>query len=195
MRQQILDKVEECFQIAEKFYNRSFSRPKNIFFKRNGAVGGHCNYSKSELMFQLDFAEAYSENYLKQIVPHEVAHWIDWELYGWSKVNGRVIHHGKSWKFIMRRVYGLDPERCHSYDPQHTKTKARTRQTRYPYKCGCRKHSISQTIHNRILGGKSYYCKFCKQKVVAHVLSGDERVAEIQRQIDELTKKLQNNEQ
>lgn len=190
MRQQILDKIEESFKRAENYYGRSFSRPKNVIFKRSGTKGGHCNYSKSELMFQLDFAEAYPEDYLKETVPHEVAHWIDRELYGYTRHNGRRVMHGRTWKNIMIRCYGLSPERCHEYDVSVTKTKS---QTRYSYKCGCRKHSISQTVHNRILTGRNYRCSLCRQTIVAHVPTREEQIENFQREIDKLKQRISNN--
>lgn len=188
MRQQILDKVEESFKKAEAYYNRTFTRPKNIIFKRNGTVGGHSNYLKSELMFQLDFAEAYPEDFLGDTVPHEVAHYVDREMYGYTHRNGRRIVHGRTWKFIMRNVYKLDPERCHNYDPSVTKTK---KHVKYTYQCACGTLEVSKKIHNKIqVLGRTYHCRRCKQNIFLVVKTKEETISELQQKINQLQQQL-----
>jgi SprT protein len=156
MAKRILEKVEESFLIAEAFFNTTFERPRNIIFKRSGTTAGYSNYNMRELMFQLDLAEAHAEEFIRETVPHEVAHYVQRAVYGYSK---RVQHHGWQWKYIMSRVFKLVPERCHTYDTSVTKVK---RQQRFPYKCACRTHSISTTIHNRIQqSGRKYRCTDC----------------------------------
>lgn len=116
MKQRILDKVEESFKKAEAYYGRTFSRPKNIIFKTTGRVAGHCWYAKSELMFQITLAEHEGDRFINRTPAHEVAHWIDKEVYGFQHTGNRRIIHGKTWQFIMTRVMGQDCTRCHSYD-------------------------------------------------------------------------------
>lgn len=148
MKQEILNKVEACFKTAEKYFNTTFERPKQIIFKRSGTTGGYSNYAKRELMFQLDLAENNSEDFLNQTVPHEVAHYVQRAVYGYKRNNMKVMPHGYEWKYIMRNVYGLNPERCHHYDTSGTKTK---RQVRHLYTCSCGKtYNLSSTLHNRI---------------------------------------------
>ena len=155
MQQEILAKVEECFMIAEKFFGKNFERPRNIKFKRNGTTAGTSCYSQRELMFQLDFADHNPENFIKQVVPHEVAHYVQRAVYGY----GVVKPHGKEWKFIMRRVYNLVADRCHTYDTSVTTTRTRKR---FDYSCGCTVHKISSVAHNRIQAGKKRYtCRSC----------------------------------
>lgn len=145
MKEKILAKVEESFLKAEKFFGRTFDRPNNIIFKRSGLCGGYSNWYAKELMFQLDFAEAHEEDYITTTVPHEVAHYVQDQLYKGSKA------HGREWKFIMRYVMGLAPDRCHHYDVSVTKSKT---QTKHTYGCGCGKSfKLSTTMHNRIQRG------------------------------------------
>lgn len=163
MKQRILDKVEEAFVIAEKFYGRTFSRPTNIIFKRSGTMGGYCWYAKKELMFQLDFAE-HNPDKFDSTCFHEVAHWIDKEVYGYRHTDsGRRQIHGNTWKYIMSKVYRLSPDRCHTYDTSVTTTK---KQDRKIYKCNCREHKISTTIHNRICRGHEYKCRSCGYRLI-----------------------------
>jgi SprT protein len=145
MQEQIIDNVEGCFITAEKFYNRKFDRPTAIIFKRSGTTAGRCtmahNFSRRELMFQLDLAEHNPEDY-KNTCAHEVAHYIQFMVYGF-----KVAAHGREWQYIMRYVYNLNPDRLHNYDTSVTKVK---RQTRHTYTCSCRKYELSSTMHNRI---------------------------------------------
>lgn len=152
MQQQILDKVEECFLIAEKFYNRSFPRPTNIEFKRNGTSGGRCtmNYSKTvrTLMFQLDLAEHHPDEYESTVI-HEVAHYMQFFLY--LQMGKKLAPHGYEWEYIMTRVYGISAERTHNYDVSVTKVK---KELRHIYTCACNKEfQITTTMHNHIQNG------------------------------------------
>jgi SprT protein len=188
VKQEIIEKVEESFLIAEKFFNKTFERPRNIIFKRNGATGGSSNYSQRELMFQLDIAEHNADDFIKQVVPHEVAHYVQRAVYGYVG----VTPHGREWKYIMARVYKLSPDRCHSYDVSVTKTR---KHRRFMYSCGCNTtHDISSVIHNRIQSGKKRYtCNVCRQvikynfpvkKPAVHIIT----LADIQRKMMELSK-------
>ena len=184
MKQRILNKVEESFVKAESFYGRKFTRPKNIIFKRSGSTAGHCDYRKSELMFQIGLAEQEQDNFINDTPAHEVAHWIDRELYGFRTTQGgNVIRHGDTWKHIMRYVMNQDPERCHSFDVANFK---RARNT-FDYVCirGC-KHTLSSVIHNRILKGRKYSCK-CGGSLTLKVLTPAERLAKIEASIAALT--------
>lgn len=143
-KEEISFQMEEAFKIADKFYSKSFERPKTVIFKRSGTCGGYANWGTQEIMFQLDFAENVGVEYI-QTIKHEVAHYIQDQLYKGSKA------HGREWKFIMRYVMGLAPDRCHHYDTSVTKSKT---QTRHTYGCGCGKtFKLSTTMHNRIQKG------------------------------------------
>jgi SprT protein len=160
---EISEKVENCFVAAEQFFNKSFIRPQSIIFKRNGTTAGWSNYTKKALMFQLDLAEHNSEDFINQVVPHEVAHYVQRAVFGYGSA---VKPHGKEWKHIMRAVYKLQPDRCHSYDTSVTKTKKRS-VLRFSYACKCRTHQITSVKHNRILSGKAnYVCNDCKTRIV-----------------------------
>lgn len=163
MKDKILNKVEECFQIAEKFYGRTFERPHNIIFKTSGTTGGTSNFRKKELMFQLDFA-IHNQDYVDVVVPHEVAHYVQRAVYGYFSGGRKVMPHGREWKYVMRYVYNLNPERCHSYDTSVTNTK---KQTTHLYGCGCGKEfNLSTTMHNKILKGSKRICKSCRGSIV-----------------------------
>jgi SprT protein len=196
MKQAILDKVEEAFKKAEAYYGRTFSRPKHIIFKRSGTTGGHCWYANSELMFQIALAEQEGDKFLNRTPAHEVAHWIDKEVNGYSYTpSGRRDIHGKKWQFIMTKVMGLDASRCHSYD---TSTIVKKKQAKHEYTCGCKSHFITTTIHNKILRGSRRICLRCRQRIVIKQFNAivpqkpidniQAKIAELKQQIKELSK-------
>lgn len=201
MKEKILAKVEECFLTAEKFYNQKFPRATEIIFKRNGTCGGRCTFNHSKtvrkFMFQLDFAEAYPEDYLENTVPHEVAHFIQFMVYGFSYQG--IKGHGKEWKYIMRNVFHLEPTRTHNYSRKVTKT----RNTRiFVYGgCGCgRTYQLTFTKHKKaqfymdVCGHHIYNCSLCKNpvKLITQVSNSiDNEMSELEKQIAQLQAKLQ----
>lgn len=141
MQEKILNKVEESFLRAEKFYGRTFPRPR-VIFKRSGTTAGFATCDCKVLMFQLDLAEHHERDFIDNTVPHEVAHNIQFHIHPTSQA------HGYEWKFIMTRVMGILPDRCHSYNTLVTSVK---RETRHIYTCPCQKEfKVSTTTHNRI---------------------------------------------
>jgi len=143
IREQIIAKVEECFQIAERYYSHKFERAREIRFKRNGTVGGSYNYKHRRITFQLDLAEQYPEKYLNEIVQHEVAHCIQYDVY--FKGYYRIKPHGREWQYVMRNVYKLSPKTTHDMDCSATKTKI---QRRWSWFCNCQEHRVSTRKHN-----------------------------------------------
>ena len=198
MKERILTKIEESLLKADKFYGKTFSRPKNIIFKRSGTCGGHSCYGRSEHMFQLDFAEA-NDDYIEHIVPHEVAHWVDTELHGnqytdatWSRKKGRWvkrrISHGNTWKVIMVRVMGIPATTTHDYNLGDTKVK---KQERFDYSCECGQvYMLSKTRHNWIVKGKkSYSCTKCGRGITLNVKTNEQQIKELQQQLAQLEQK------
>jgi SprT protein len=200
MKEKILAKVEECFLIAEKFYNTTFPRATEVIFKRNGTCGGYCRFNHTKtiriFMFQLDFAEAYPEDYIENTVPHEVAHYIQFMVYGFSYQGIKV--HGKEWKYIMRNVFKVEPTRTHDYSLSVTKT----RNTRiFVYGgCGCGKtYQLTYAKHKKaqlyvdLRGCHIYNCSLCKNpvKFITKVSNSiDNEVSELQKQIAQLQAKI-----
>jgi SprT protein len=156
-KDEISFQMEEAFKIADKFYGKSFERPKTVIFKRSGTCGGYANWGTKEIMFQLDFAENVGLEYI-QTIKHEVAHYVQFQQYGYCKA------HGREWKFIMRNVMHIPADRCHSYDTSVTKTK---KQTKHIYGCGCGKEfKLSTTLHNKILRGSNRVCGTCYGRLI-----------------------------
>jgi SprT protein len=97
-------------------------------------------------------------------VPHEVAHLIAHQLFGL-----KIQPHGEEWQLIMRGVYELPPNRCHSYAVQ------RRAVSRYIYSCSCPQGEFpfSAQRHAMVAKGRRYYCRRCK---VTLSYTGEQRV-------------------
>jgi SprT protein len=126
----------------------------NVLFNLRGNSAGQMQGRNglAVLRYNMPLAENNRERFLAQTVPHEVAHIINWQLGGHN--------HDKQWKWIMIE-YGVEPERCHSYEMPVGKLLST-----YSYKCNCRTYELSKTRHNRILNGTTYSCNLCKGKLV-----------------------------
>jgi SprT protein len=176
---EITTEVENAYLIAERYYNRTFIRPR-IIFKRNGTTAGYATRDCKTLMFQLDLAEHNKVDFITT-VKHEVAHAIQFALYPRSQA------HGYEWKFIMQRVMGIPADRCHEYDVSVTNVK---RQTRHEYECGCGKtFNVSQTMHNKILRGSNRICGLCRTRLTLKKVGNpyEQKLANLLKQLEAKT--------
>ena len=111
----------------------------------------HC-YQQAEAFFKRPFARAEVSFKLrgqKAGVAHLIAH----QLFGL-----KIQPHGEEWQLIMRGVYELPPNRCHSYAVQ------RRTVSRYIYRCSCPQGEFpfSAQRHALVSKGRRYYCRRCK---------------------------------
>lgn len=151
------DRVEACYQTAERYFNRAFKRPE-ISFKLRGQKAGVAHISENRLRFNPVLYQENREHFLLHTVAHEVAHLISYQVYGKS-----IRAHGPQWQAVMHDVYKLPANRCHNYAVR-TPPK-----THYLYRCQCRERepfALSAQRHARINKGLHYLCKGCQQKLV-----------------------------
>ncbi|TXR38848.1 SprT family zinc-dependent metalloprotease [Ectopseudomonas mendocina] len=162
MPEQIHARVEACYQQAEAFFKQRFARPE-ISFKLRGQKAGVAHLTENKLRFNLQLHRANQEDFLRQTVPHEVAHMVAHQLFG-----PRIQPHGEEWQLIMRGVYELPPHRCHSYEVERRKV------NRFIYRCSCvdGEFPFSAQRHALVAKGRRYYCRRCK---VTLTFSGEQR--------------------
>ena len=115
MPEQLLARVEACYQLAEAFFKQRFARPQ-ISFKLRGQKAGVAHLTENKLRFNPQLYRDNREDFLRQTVAHEVAHLIAHQLFG-----PRIQPHGEEWQLIMRGDYELPADRCHSYEVQRRK--------------------------------------------------------------------------
>lgn len=152
MLEQLHARVEACYRQAEIFFNRRFERPE-ISFKLRGQKAGVAHLNTNLLRFNPQLYSQNREHFLKQTVAHEVAHLVAHQMFG-----GRIRPHGEEWQLIMRGVYELTPDRCHTYE---VSTPSRPR---YIYRCACDDQEFAFTAqrHSLVRKGRRYFCRKCR---------------------------------
>ncbi|PZP24151.1 SprT family zinc-dependent metalloprotease [Pseudomonas kuykendallii] len=152
MPHQLNARVEACYQLAEAFFKRRFPRPE-VSLKLRGQKAGVAHLDENLLRFNPQLYRENSEDFLRQTVAHEVAHLIAHQVFGPS-----IRAHGEEWQLVMRGVYELPPNRCHSY--------AITRRPRscFVYRCKCvdGEFDFSAQRHALVGKGRRYVCRRCK---------------------------------
>jgi SprT protein len=172
----VINRVKECFAIAEARFNTAFRMP-NIRFDKRGTTAGTANGGKWELNFNMVLLNENVEHFVKQTVAHEVAHLIDHQVFEMNAPrfdrNGRRkkrAPHGENWKRCMF-VLGVPAERCHSMDTSNAAQKRR-KSKKFQYKCtGCETVIEMSTIrHNKQQTGKANYSHIgCRGYKLVHI--------------------------
>jgi SprT protein len=149
----IIDTVEKYVNIANEFYRISLKIPL-ISFKLRGRVAGKA--SGYWVKYNLYFFKANREDFLNSTVPHEVAHYVQKNLFRYSSP------HGIEWKRIMH-LFGCPPIRCHSYD-LNVLPKRKSHEKFLVY-CNCGVLKVGKTVYVRFKNGTQYKCRTCKSKI------------------------------
>lgn len=92
----------------------NFTRLHTSSDVKERACGGKFYPGKNDYAFNIKLAVQNPEEYYNQVVPHEVAHHIQYLLF--PKSMHKLQGHGKEWQRIMRDVFELSPDRYHSMD-------------------------------------------------------------------------------
>lgn len=148
--------VLSCYATAEQYYLKSFRRPE-LLINLRGKSAGIAELQKNRLRFNAVLLQENEAAFLKEVVPHEVAHLLAWKLYGRG-----IRPHGAEWQQIMQQVFQLTPSRTHSFDVK------RSGKMGYFYTCACadKKHALTVRRHNRIIAGQGYICLQCKSHLL-----------------------------
>ena len=161
IRQQVAARYQDCYEIAR---TKGYDLPEiPIRYDLKGVTAGSFNWSGASMYFRVNMVLAREniEHYLARTVPHEFCHYLVRKL---SSGFNRPTPHGQQWKTKMIQVFGLEPERCHSYNVQNARVRRVSRP--YIYKCACKEHRETSNIHLKILRGRRYMCKTCRGTLV-----------------------------
>lgn len=142
-------RVEACYRQAEHFFRRNFPRP-TVSFCLRGQKAEVAHLDKNPLRFSPQLYYEDREYFLEQTVAHETAYPIAYQLLG-----SRVRPYSGEWQLIMRSIYGLLPDRYHTY------TIKRRAIARYLYRCHCPEHNgfpFSPQRRTLVTKGRHYYC-------------------------------------
>ncbi|WP_409419492.1 SprT family zinc-dependent metalloprotease [Marinomonas sp. RS-M-Aa-14] len=146
--QHVSEQAKQCFATADAFFGTTFKRSV-CNFKQRGKAAGTAHLQKNELRFNYFMYQQNPTEFLNSVVPHEVAHMVVYQIYGNS-----VKPHGKEWQAVMFKVFGIRPNRTHTFDVPPQKNS-------YEYYCACQKHHFSKQRHTRAQKGTEYICKKC----------------------------------
>ncbi|HDR1021064.1 TPA: SprT family zinc-dependent metalloprotease [Pasteurella multocida] len=153
LKMQVQRKLHQCLQVAEAYFHRQFSIP-NINYKVRGMKAGIAYLQHNEIRLNPILLLENSEEFIGEVVPHELAHLLVYQLFG------RVKPHGKEWKNIMQNVFHLEPQIYHQFDTSNVVKSV------FPYECGCKVHYLTIRRHNNIQNGQIMcFCKECKFKL------------------------------
>lgn len=160
-RQLVIDQTDHFLQRAEQVTRHKF-KPIEIRFDLIGQVAGMYCVRHDTRWIRYNpflFAKYFNDN-LANTIPHEVAHYVVEQLYGFRGIKP----HGQQWRQIMRKL-GAEPSRTSDYDLEGIPHR---RQRTYSYQCQCRQHQLSTRRHNKIQRqGILYICRYCDQTLVA----------------------------
>ena len=142
--------VKETLKKAENIYNRPFPEIE-IRNDIKGKCGGQfcIRGTQKYLRFNPVLWSENKDTYDHTVV-HEVAHYVQKEMYPYSKP------HGPEWKSVMTRL-GANPKISHSYNIRSTQKRT------FIYSCGCSNHDLTIIRHNKCQKkGVVYTCNKCK---------------------------------
>lgn len=152
VRQVVIDSVER----VQAHYPNEVFPPILITYERSYTTAGWAKCLQYQVNFDPILLVANRNEFLKQIVPHEVAHILAEHIHGHD-----IAPHGQEWKDMMI-LLGLSPDRCHKLDTSISKRKFTT----YKFACGCKEiHEYGSVMAKKILQSGQYACVECLIKL------------------------------
>lgn len=153
LKMQVQRRLSTCLQQTEQFFDRTFVMP-SVSYDVRGVKAGVAYLQQNVIKFNRTLLLENPEEFIRQVVPHELAHLIVYQVFG------RVKPHGKEWKAVMEQVFQLSPEICHQFDVESVQGKT------FLYRCDCQQHHLSIRRHNRIQRESAVYlCRKCKSQL------------------------------
>lgn len=154
-REQIQNAVVAIVDRANKRFQTNRPVPV-VKFCQKGRYAGRCWPQLQMLEFNEVLARQNSDTFMETII-HEVAHLFTNFLHPYAKQA-----HGPEFRSVCQAMGGTG-RTYHNYDISSVSRKKNIQ--RHIYKCACREHKLSTTLHNRARRGASFSCKFCGTKV------------------------------
>lgn len=89
-----------------------FDPPKIVLCNRLTRTAGKCYQGERKIHLGNKFFVKFRDEMLHVILPHEIAHQADYDLFGESE---KSCGHGKNWQMLMLQ-YGLEANKYHSME-------------------------------------------------------------------------------
>lgn len=153
LHQQVIQHVNGLYDLAERAYRVNFPRPL-VTFRKSGRNAGTAFLQQNRINFNRVLLEHNASGYFSDVIPHEVAHLLCYQLYG------RVKPHGYEWQRMMRDTFQCQPQTRHCMDtaPLNLPT--------IDYRCLCTTHALSRIRHNKMQRKKAkYICRYCNAEL------------------------------
>lgn len=149
LKLQVQRQLKRDLAKASSYFQREFCTP-TVSYQVRGLKAGVAYLQQNEIRLNPILLEENGDAFIRQVVPHELAHLLVYQQFG------RVQAHGKEWKMVMEEVLGVPAETYHGFDTQNVQGK------RFAYRCACQTHQLSTRRHNAILRGeRRYLCRQC----------------------------------
>ncbi|MDP8033463.1 SprT family zinc-dependent metalloprotease [Pasteurella atlantica] len=147
---QVQRKLKQTLVLANTYFEKEFITPK-VNYNVRGAKAGVAYLQRNEIRFNPILLQENSDEFIKNVVPHELAHIIVYQQFG------KVKPHGKEWQALMEQVFGVPAETCHQFELGSVRQN-------FQYKCDCQTHLLTIKRHNAIQQkGRRYICKNCRK--------------------------------
>lgn len=155
IKQQIVERAEDCIAVANQRLNRQFKLP-HIKFNQRGKIAGSARLQTNEIRFNPVLMQDNLAHFLSDVVPHEICHLLAFQLFG------RVKPHGKEWQGLMQGVFGLKATTYHAMDVSKVAGK------KFNYRCKCGPVEVSVRRHNKVIRKmQQYRCIKCGSQLVS----------------------------
>ncbi|WP_172378293.1 SprT-like domain-containing protein, partial [Gilliamella apicola] len=94
---------------ANQLLNTEYKEPK-IVYKPKGSIAGSAILNRWEIQLNTTMLCENGEKFIEEVVPHELAHLITFQIYG------KVKPHGKEWQYIMSEIMKQPPKVTHNFN-------------------------------------------------------------------------------
>lgn len=158
-RTEVLAATEASVRRGEALFERQFDRVPVVFDLRGRAAGMYRIIGeRREIRFNPHIFARHFDDCIARTVPHEVAHSLCHQLYGWDAIRP----HGAEWRALML-AFGADAGRTHNYDLDGLPRRVHAV---HAYRCDCQFHQLGSRRHQRAsLGQAVYRCRECGHRL------------------------------
>lgn len=154
LKMQIQRRLRDCLKMAELYFQRDFPMP-TLSYDVRGLKAGVTYLQQYSIKLNRTLLLENPQQFIQQVVPHELAHLIVYQQFG------RVKPHGAEWQAVMNKIFQLPADTCHQFDVSNVRGKT------FAYQCQCQTHQLSIRRHNKIQQKSAvYFCKKCQSTLI-----------------------------